>query len=70
MRGEGLESIPILRRDVRLVKHPVEFIEDFDTLTGLSRQEGAVLADVVAMSLAAEALVGAEPLADMAEATH
>ena len=70
MRVEGSESILVLRRDVRLVKHPFEFLEDFDTLTGLARQEGAVLADLVPMSLAAEALVGAEPLADMAEATH
>jgi hypothetical protein len=67
---EGFESALILCRDVGLVEHVFEFVEDLELLPRLARETGAVLADMVPMSLAAEALVGADPLTDVAEVTH
>jgi hypothetical protein len=70
MGDEGLESGLVLGRDVGLVEHPAEFFQEVDLLADIAREAGAVLADMVAMSLAAEALVGADPLADSTEVTH
>jgi hypothetical protein len=70
MGDEGLESGLVLGRDVGLVEHPAEFFQEVDLLAHSARETGAVLADAGPMSLAAETLVGADPLADVAEATH
>jgi len=68
--GEGLESGPVLWRDVGLVKEMLDLAKDLQFLADSAREAGAFLADADPMSLAAEALVGADPLADVAEATH
>jgi hypothetical protein len=70
MGDEGLESGLVLGRDVGLVEHTAEFFQEVDLLADSPREAGAVLADMIAMSLAAEAFVGTDPLADVAEATH
>ena len=70
MGDEGLESGQVLRRDVGLVEDSVEFLLDFDLLPDLARETDALLADVVAMSFAAKALVGADASTDSAEVAH
>jgi hypothetical protein len=68
--GEGLESGLVLGRDVGLVEHPAEFFQEVDLLVDIAREAGAFLADAGPTPLATEALVGADPLADVAEVTH
>lgn len=48
----------------------MQLLKELDLLADIAREALAVLADMVAMSLAAEALVGADPGADSAEVAH